>query len=52
MPQMSPLLWLNLYIFFFSIFLLFIVMSYFTFTPLMKEQETAKYEKQQMSWKW
>nr|YP_010384351.1 ATP synthase F0 subunit 8 [Alima pacifica]UGW52246.1 ATP synthase F0 subunit 8 [Alima pacifica] len=52
MPQMSPLLWLNLYVFFFSIFLLFIIMSYFTFSPTMQQQETVSYGKQQMNWKW
>nr|YP_337852.1 ATP synthase F0 subunit 8 [Lysiosquillina maculata]ABA18064.1 ATP synthase F0 subunit 8 [Lysiosquillina maculata] len=52
MPQMSPLLWLNLYFFFFLVFMLFTVMSYFTYSPSMKEQEMAKLETQQMVWKW
>nr|YP_010384307.1 ATP synthase F0 subunit 8 [Hemisquilla californiensis]UGW52185.1 ATP synthase F0 subunit 8 [Hemisquilla californiensis] len=52
MPQMSPLLWLNLYIFFFSVFVLFIVMSYFTYSPIMKEEKTLSLSKQQMNWKW
>nr|YP_010248181.1 ATP synthase F0 subunit 8 [Gonodactylus smithii]YP_337839.1 ATP synthase F0 subunit 8 [Gonodactylus chiragra]ABA18051.1 ATP synthase F0 subunit 8 [Gonodactylus chiragra]QTK16222.1 ATP synthase F0 subunit 8 [Gonodactylus smithii]UEV86992.1 ATP synthase F0 subunit 8 [Gonodactylellus affinis] len=52
MPQMSPLLWLNLYVFFFLIFMLFVMMNYFTYTPSMKEQETLKYEPHQMNWKW
>nr|YP_009142392.1 ATP synthase F0 subunit 8 [Squilloides leptosquilla]AKH03051.1 ATP synthase F0 subunit 8 [Squilloides leptosquilla] len=52
MPQMAPLMWLNLYILFFSIFLLFIMMNYFTYMPNMKDQETSKYETQQMNWKW
>nr|YP_010384302.1 ATP synthase F0 subunit 8 [Odontodactylus havanensis]UGW52156.1 ATP synthase F0 subunit 8 [Odontodactylus havanensis] len=52
MPQMAPLLWLNLYVFFFSIFMLFVMMSYFTYSPAMKSEATTAYETLQMNWKW
>nr|YP_010250871.1 ATP synthase F0 subunit 8 [Faughnia haani]QTV76805.1 ATP synthase F0 subunit 8 [Faughnia haani] len=52
MPQMSPLLWLNLYFFFFLAFMLFTVMTYYTHTPKMSEQESLKTQAHQMNWKW
>nr|QVL28859.1 ATP synthase F0 subunit 8 [Pandalus prensor] len=38
MPQMAPLMWLNLYSFFTLVFLLFIIINYYT-KPFKKTKE-------------
>nr|YP_010240649.1 ATP synthase F0 subunit 8 [Nicrophorus nepalensis]QTG39886.1 ATP synthase F0 subunit 8 [Nicrophorus nepalensis] len=51
MPQMAPLNWLTLFIFFIIIFLMFNMMTYFVFlyTPLKNKFNTKT---SQINWKW
>nr|AEV91675.1 ATP synthase subunit 8 [Euphausia pacifica] len=52
MPQMSPLLWLNLFIMFSVTFLVFMSVNYFMKVPskLSSTQDLIKHTK--MTWKW
>nr|AXS66521.1 ATP synthase F0 subunit 8 [Cucujoidea sp. 33 KM-2017] len=51
MPQMAPLNWLILFIYFISIFILFNVMNYFSFLYKIKESSFKK-NKISFNWKW
>nr|AYW52632.1 ATP synthase F0 subunit 8 [Elateridae sp. JWH-2018] len=51
MPQMSPLLWINLFIFFIMVFLIFNSLNYFSFSY--KPQTMAPSStKKMINWKW
>nr|UDF83746.1 ATP synthase F0 subunit 8 [Trichopsidea sp.] len=54
MPQMAPMSWLSLFIYFSIIFFLFSNMNYFSFLPtsnkLKKEEKELKTNS--MNWKW
>nr|YP_010988591.1 ATP synthase F0 subunit 8 [Pteroptyx malaccae]WOR80735.1 ATP synthase F0 subunit 8 [Pteroptyx malaccae] len=51
MPQMAPLSWLNLFIFFIIIFMLFNVMNYFSL--IYKNNNIKKENKKTIiTWKW
>nr|AND96181.1 ATP synthase F0 subunit 8 [Eurysternus foedus] len=50
MPQMSPINWLELYILFCLIFMLFNIMNYFVFNYKIKKPITKKPFK--LNWKW
>nr|YP_010988578.1 ATP synthase F0 subunit 8 [Pteroptyx asymmetria]WOR80722.1 ATP synthase F0 subunit 8 [Pteroptyx asymmetria] len=51
MPQMAPLSWLNLFIFFILIFMLFNVMNYFSL--IYKNNNIKKENKKSIiTWKW
>nr|WRO45131.1 ATP synthase F0 subunit 8 [Habronychus sp.] len=53
MPQMAPLSWLNLFIFFIMIFLMFNSLNYFYYNKSFTSKEkTIKTLKNKMSWKW
>nr|YP_009971815.1 ATP synthase F0 subunit 8 [Deporaus marginatus]QNH68702.1 ATP synthase subunit 8 [Deporaus marginatus] len=51
MPQMAPLNWLSLYIFFIIIFMIFNMLNYFSFNYPVK---SSKHSKKMISynWKW
>nr|YP_009499530.1 ATP synthase F0 subunit 8 [Aegosoma sinicum]YP_009723023.1 ATP synthase F0 subunit 8 [Megopis sinica]ASL05644.1 ATP synthase F0 subunit 8 [Aegosoma sinicum]QGP73214.1 ATP synthase F0 subunit 8 [Megopis sinica]QVM79156.1 ATP synthase F0 subunit 8 [Aegolipton marginale] len=51
MPQMAPLGWLTLMLFFTLIFLIFNSMNYFSFIYPIKETKTKKI-KLTFNWKW
>nr|YP_010988617.1 ATP synthase F0 subunit 8 [Sclerotia aquatilis]WOR80800.1 ATP synthase F0 subunit 8 [Sclerotia aquatilis] len=51
MPQMAPLSWLNLFIFFIIVFMMFNVMNYFSMIYKTKTSESKK-SKNNISWKW
>nr|YP_009422160.1 ATP synthase F0 subunit 8 [Aquatica lateralis]BBA21823.1 ATP synthase F0 subunit 8 [Aquatica lateralis]BDE56936.1 ATPase subunit 8 [Aquatica lateralis] len=51
MPQMAPLSWLNLFIYFAMVFILFNTMNYFSL--LYKNNNTKQTKKMKLiSWKW
>nr|WRO44744.1 ATP synthase F0 subunit 8 [Habronychus sp. 1 XYG-2024a]WRO45054.1 ATP synthase F0 subunit 8 [Habronychus sp. 2 XYG-2024a] len=53
MPQMAPLSWLNLFIFFIMVFLVFNSLNYFYFNKSFSTSEKKiKTFKNKMSWKW
>nr|APT41433.1 ATP synthase F0 subunit 8 [Brumptomyia travassosi] len=53
MPQMAPLMWLSLFMFFLSIYLLFNIMNYFSFIYSSKSVvETKNLIKPPFNWKW
>nr|YP_010166715.1 ATP synthase F0 subunit 8 [Oreodytes davisii]QRV62819.1 ATP synthase F0 subunit 8 [Oreodytes davisii] len=52
MPQMAPMNWLLLYIFFSVIFILFNFMNYYTFLTYKKINFFNKSSKKILSWKW
>nr|YP_009262395.1 ATP synthase F0 subunit 8 [Gramastacus insolitus]ANI86971.1 ATP synthase F0 subunit 8 [Gramastacus insolitus] len=52
MPQMSPLLWLNLYIFFLLSFLLFLIFNYFLTQTDKKQKLLSNFSTNQKPWKW
>nr|UKE80191.1 ATP synthase F0 subunit 8 [Tegrodera latecincta] len=51
MPQMAPLNWLNLLIFFVMIFMLSNSLNFYSFMYKSKEKEQQK-NKIKMNWKW
>nr|YP_009406930.1 ATP synthase F0 subunit 8 [Typhlatya iliffei]ASA39453.1 ATP synthase F0 subunit 8 [Typhlatya iliffei] len=52
MPQMAPLLWLNLFIFFCSSLMLFFILNYFLY-PYTKTSPTPKsWGLKKLNWKW
>nr|QIV24565.1 ATP synthase F0 subunit 8 [Phaolus metallicus] len=51
MPQMAPLNWLTLLLFFTSIFLVFNMINFFTFNYFVKKTP-YKETKIQYNWKW
>nr|YP_004123572.1 ATP synthase F0 subunit 8 [Alpheus distinguendus]ACV90179.1 ATP synthase F0 subunit 8 [Alpheus distinguendus] len=52
MPQMSPLLWLNLYIMFTITLVIFIAMFFFTKSPSPVSSAAAAPLKKMLNWKW
>nr|YP_009112547.1 ATP synthase F0 subunit 8 [Nephrops norvegicus]CEK40197.1 ATP synthase F0 subunit 8 [Nephrops norvegicus] len=52
MPQMAPLLWLNLFFMFLIGFLLFFIMNYFMKSPLKMSPSIELKVQQQKTWKW
>nr|YP_009158930.1 ATP synthase F0 subunit 8 [Aegorhinus superciliosus]AHG32664.1 ATP synthase F0 subunit 8 [Aegorhinus superciliosus] len=51
MPQMAPINWLSLYFMFLIIFILFIIINYFSFIYPMKPFNKNK-NKLMLNWKW
>nr|AXS66163.1 ATP synthase F0 subunit 8 [Cerambycidae sp. 9 KM-2017] len=51
MPQMAPLNWLILFIFFLSIFFLFNIMNYYIINLTPEKKITSKI-KTSINWKW
>nr|APT41446.1 ATP synthase F0 subunit 8 [Psychodopygus squamiventris maripaensis] len=53
MPQMAPLMWLSLFIFFLMIYLLFNIINYFSYITLNKKSSDNKtLLKSESLWKW
>nr|YP_010118994.1 ATP synthase F0 subunit 8 [Lycocerus asperipennis]QQY97877.1 ATP synthase F0 subunit 8 [Lycocerus asperipennis] len=53
MPQMAPLSWLNLFIFFITVFLIFNSLNYFYFNKSSISQDQKKIKTQKkITWKW
>nr|AYW52340.1 ATP synthase F0 subunit 8 [Entiminae sp. ACP-2013] len=51
MPQMAPINWLTLYIFFMMIFLIFIILNYYSFNYIPKITKMKK-NNIKLNWKW
>nr|ATL23288.1 ATP synthase F0 subunit 8 [Sympiezomias velatus] len=51
MPQMAPLNWMSMYLFFILIFVMFIIVNYYSF---LYKPKTMKFSnlKKLLSWKW
>nr|AYW16661.1 ATP synthase F0 subunit 8 [Penaeus semisulcatus] len=52
MPQMAPLLWLNLFLMFSATFMVFLILNYFIKVPTKIEKSTSHLQKPEMNWKW
>nr|YP_009509635.1 ATP synthase F0 subunit 8 [Curtonida isos]AUN45052.1 ATP synthase F0 subunit 8 [Curtonida isos] len=52
MPQMAPLMWLNLMIMFLISFMLFLIVNYFMFTPKKILSEDKLISSPNKTWKW
>nr|WAX39275.1 ATP synthase F0 subunit 8 [Bundoksia longissima] len=52
MPQMMPLSWLMLYIFFSIMFMLFNFTNYFSYIPMMMLMKNKMVNKKITAWKW
>nr|YP_009159606.1 ATP synthase F0 subunit 8 [Metanephrops thomsoni]AKQ49240.1 ATP synthase F0 subunit 8 [Metanephrops thomsoni] len=52
MPQMAPLLWLNLFFMFLIGFILFFIMNYFMKMPLKIDPSSGPKPQLQKTWKW
>nr|YP_009002505.1 ATP synthase F0 subunit 8 [Engaeus lyelli]CDL72544.1 ATP synthase F0 subunit 8 [Engaeus lyelli] len=52
MPQMSPILWLNMLFFFTMGLLLFAMLNYFISKPSLKGEAPLKMQLSQKNWKW
>nr|YP_009713598.1 ATP synthase F0 subunit 8 [Pseudeuphausia sinica]QGG46157.1 ATP synthase F0 subunit 8 [Pseudeuphausia sinica] len=52
MPQMAPMLWLNLFILFSSMFLIFMAVNYFTKIQSKLPLPSPPTIKTEMKWKW
>nr|YP_009514135.1 ATP synthase F0 subunit 8 [Palaemon capensis]AXY96093.1 ATP synthase F0 subunit 8 [Palaemon capensis] len=52
MPQMAPLLWLNLYVFFILIFISFIILNYFIKLPPKTSASSKPAQVTSILWKW
>nr|QWB85873.1 ATP synthase F0 subunit 8 [Purpuricenus lituratus] len=51
MPQMAPMNWLTLFIYFSAVFLMFNMMNYFSFLQPIKSSKKMK-KKTSFNWKW
>nr|YP_009250314.1 ATP synthase F0 subunit 8 [Periplaneta lateralis]AMW91069.1 ATP synthase F0 subunit 8 [Periplaneta lateralis]AVN67789.1 ATP synthase F0 subunit 8 [Periplaneta lateralis]UEV86525.1 ATP synthase F0 subunit 8 [Periplaneta lateralis] len=52
MPQMMPLSWLMLFLFFSIMFMLFNSMNYFSYIPINLSMEKKMINSKMMNWKW
>nr|YP_009646687.1 ATP synthase F0 subunit 8 [Alvinocaris longirostris]AEX32632.1 ATP synthase F0 subunit 8 [Alvinocaris longirostris]WQG15282.1 ATP synthase F0 subunit 8 [Alvinocaris longirostris]BAO52798.1 ATP synthase F0 subunit 8 [Alvinocaris longirostris] len=52
MPQMAPLLWLNLFLFFSVIFLFFLIINFFIKPPFKMEFTPEQPKPAKLFWKW
>nr|YP_010737650.1 ATP synthase F0 subunit 8 [Themus regalis]WEQ71787.1 ATP synthase F0 subunit 8 [Themus regalis] len=52
MPQMAPLSWLNLFIFFITVFLIFNSLNYFFYNKPSLSHDKTSIKKMKSSWKW
>nr|AVN68314.1 ATP synthase F0 subunit 8 [Ectobiidae sp. Z140] len=52
MPQMMPLSWLSLYIFFSTTLLLFTLMNYYNYIPLPQSSKMYTKKVKMINWKW
>nr|AVN68196.1 ATP synthase F0 subunit 8 [Melanozosteria sp. Cairns, Australia] len=52
MPQMMPLSWLMLFIFFSIMFMMFNFINYFSYIPIKFLTEKKKINIKMMNWKW
>nr|YP_009917620.1 ATP synthase F0 subunit 8 [Palaemon serratus]QLM01493.1 ATP synthase F0 subunit 8 [Palaemon serratus] len=52
MPQMAPLLWLNLYIFFTIVFALVIIMNFYMKPPIKISIPAKMAQLNSQTWKW
>nr|QXU57654.1 ATP synthase F0 subunit 8 [Cherax parvus] len=52
MPQMSPLLWLNLFLLFILGYILFLTLNYFSKPPIKTTTLTTQSPPIEKSWKW
>nr|YP_009563987.1 ATP synthase F0 subunit 8 [Alpheus inopinatus]QAX91337.1 ATP synthase F0 subunit 8 [Alpheus inopinatus] len=52
MPQMSPILWLNLYLMFSITLVIFIAIFYYSKTPSSSPESAKAGSKQSLNWKW
>nr|YP_010946521.1 ATP synthase F0 subunit 8 [Pseudothyrsocera sinensis]WGO57239.1 ATP synthase F0 subunit 8 [Pseudothyrsocera sinensis] len=52
MPQMMPLSWLSLYIFFSLMLLMFAFMNYYSHIPKPNSSEKKNINIKMMNWKW
>nr|YP_010702025.1 ATP synthase F0 subunit 8 [Trixa longipennis]WCL18813.1 ATP synthase F0 subunit 8 [Trixa longipennis] len=54
MPQMSPINWLSMFIMFSMLFLIFNLMNYYSFNPLMPKSNILNEMniKPSLNWKW
>nr|YP_009353584.1 ATP synthase F0 subunit 8 [Curculio davidi]AQX92155.1 ATP synthase F0 subunit 8 [Curculio davidi] len=52
MPQMAPMSWLTLYFIFIMIFVLMIIMNYYSFLYSTNNNFTKKTNKKLINWKW
>nr|YP_009441854.1 ATP synthase F0 subunit 8 [Dryocoetes villosus]AOY39607.1 ATP synthase F0 subunit 8 [Dryocoetes villosus] len=51
MPQMAPINWTSLYLLFIMLFLMMIILNYFTFT-YMPKYKTSQIKISSIFWKW
>nr|WRO44874.1 ATP synthase F0 subunit 8 [Taiwanocantharis parasatoi] len=52
MPQMAPLSWLNLFIYFIIMFMIYNSLNYFFFNKPISQDLKKKILKNKMIWKW
>nr|UGN61748.1 ATP synthase F0 subunit 8 [Cryptocercus maluogouensis] len=52
MPQMMPMSWTMLFMFFSTTFMLFNFMNYFMYNPMKKKTMTKKIQITEKIWKW
>nr|YP_009512584.1 ATP synthase F0 subunit 8 [Gennadas parvus]AXJ93151.1 ATP synthase F0 subunit 8 [Gennadas parvus] len=52
MPQMAPLLWLNLFVMFSATFIIFLILNYFIKVPSKIESAPFFVPTKQINWKW
>nr|ASS30680.1 ATP synthase F0 subunit 8 [Lomis hirta] len=52
MPQMAPLMWLNLMIMFLMSLMLFFIINYFNSTPKTIDSSTLSLQPSEKLWKW
>nr|QTC08139.1 ATP synthase F0 subunit 8 [Parachauliodes continentalis] len=52
MPQMAPLSWLILFIFFTILFIIFNIMNYYIYSPSLPSSSKTNLKNYSLSWKW
>nr|QTC08126.1 ATP synthase F0 subunit 8 [Parachauliodes buchi] len=52
MPQMAPLNWLILFIFFTILFIIFNIMNYYIYSPNLNSTSKLNLKNYSLTWKW
>nr|YP_009525768.1 ATP synthase F0 subunit 8 [Belzebub intermedius]AXS67622.1 ATP synthase F0 subunit 8 [Belzebub intermedius] len=52
MPQMAPMMWLNLFLIFSITFMIFLVVNYFTKAPKKANLSSKTLNNISLNWKW
>nr|ANS72663.1 ATP synthase F0 subunit 8 [Spongicola levigatus] len=52
MPQMAPMLWLYLFIYFIATYIMFMILNFFSKPPIMAQLKKTHKPHMNLNWKW